>query len=124
MAKRYTHLAPEERYYIKARLKAGDSRAEVARSLGRSASTVSRDRGGVLISIRAPAKTRTGWDRLIGSHAILLSLHIENTAPYGRLRFSRESRTEQGQRLICQLQGRSIPLTLVHGALLPVNAIR
>ena len=43
MAKRYTHLTPEERYYIKARLEAGDSRAEVARSLGRSASTVSRE---------------------------------------------------------------------------------
>ena len=43
MAKRYTHPAPEERYYIKARLKAGDSRAEIARSLGRSPSTVSRE---------------------------------------------------------------------------------
>ena len=43
MAKRYTHLAQDERYYIKARLEAGDSRAEIARSLGRSASTVSRE---------------------------------------------------------------------------------
>ena len=43
MAKGYTHLTPEERYYIRARLKAGDSRSEVARSLGRSRSTVSRE---------------------------------------------------------------------------------
>ena len=43
MAKRYTHPAPEERYYIKARAEAGDSRAEIARSLGRSASTVSME---------------------------------------------------------------------------------
>ena len=43
MAKSYTHLAPEERYYIKERLKAGDSRSEIARSLGRSPSTVSRE---------------------------------------------------------------------------------
>ena len=27
MAKGYTHLTPEERYYIRARLKAGDSRS-------------------------------------------------------------------------------------------------
>ena len=32
MAKRYTHPTPEERYYIKARLKAGDSRAVLAQS--------------------------------------------------------------------------------------------
>ena len=43
MAKGYTHPTPEERYYIRARLKAGDSRSEVARSLGRSRSTVSRE---------------------------------------------------------------------------------
>jgi len=43
MAKSYTHLTPEERYYIKKRLKAGDSRSEIARSMGRSPSTVSRE---------------------------------------------------------------------------------
>ena len=43
MAKRYTHLAPDERYYINARLEAGDSQSEIARSLGRSPSTVSRE---------------------------------------------------------------------------------
>ena len=43
MAKRYTHPAQDERYYIKARPEAGDSQAEIARSLGRSASTVSRE---------------------------------------------------------------------------------
>ena len=43
MAEGYTHPTPEERYYIRARLKAGDSRSEVARSLGRSPSTVSRE---------------------------------------------------------------------------------
>ena len=42
MARGYTHLTLEERYDIKARLKAGDTRSEIARSLGRSRSTVSR----------------------------------------------------------------------------------
>ena len=43
MAKSYTHLTPKERYYIKTRLRAGDSRSEIARSIGRSTSTVSRE---------------------------------------------------------------------------------
>jgi len=43
MAKSYAHLTPKERYYIRKRLKAGDSRSEIARSIGRSPSTVSRE---------------------------------------------------------------------------------
>lgn len=43
MAKRYARTAPDERYYVKAWLKAGDSQAEIARWLGRSPSTVSRE---------------------------------------------------------------------------------
>ena len=43
MAKSYTHLTPKERYYIKTRLRAGDSHSEIARSIGRSPSTVSRE---------------------------------------------------------------------------------
>ena len=64
MAKRYTHLTPEERYYIKARLEAGDSGAEVARWFGRSPSTVSRElkRNTGLLGYR-PKQARRG-DRL------------------------------------------------------------
>jgi len=43
MARSYTHLTPEERYYIRKRLKAGDSLSEIARLIGRSPSTVSRE---------------------------------------------------------------------------------
>ena len=43
MAKSYTHLTPKERYDITTRLKAGGSRSEIARSMGRSPSTVSRE---------------------------------------------------------------------------------
>jgi len=43
MARSYTHLTAEERYYIRKRLKAGDSLSEIARLIGRSPSTVSRE---------------------------------------------------------------------------------
>ena len=43
MAKSYTHLTPDERYYIKTRLNEGESLSEIARSLGRAPSTVSRE---------------------------------------------------------------------------------
>ncbi len=43
MAKSDTHLTPEERYYIKERPEAGDSRLEIARSIGRSRSAVSHE---------------------------------------------------------------------------------
>ncbi|MCY4040400.1 MAG: helix-turn-helix domain-containing protein [Gammaproteobacteria bacterium] len=43
MAKSYTHLTAKERYYIKTRLKAEDSRSEIARSIRWSPSTVSRE---------------------------------------------------------------------------------
>lgn len=41
--KRYTHLAPEERYQTYALMKAGHPQAQIAAHLGRSPSTVSRE---------------------------------------------------------------------------------
>lgn len=41
--KRYTHLAPEERYQIYALMKAGHPQTEIAAHLGRSPSTMSRE---------------------------------------------------------------------------------
>ena len=43
MAKSYTHLTPDERYYSKTRLNEGESLSEIARSLGRAPSTVSHE---------------------------------------------------------------------------------
>ena len=43
MAKSYAHLTQEERWYIKARLKTEDSLSQIARTLGWSPSTVSRE---------------------------------------------------------------------------------
>lgn len=63
--KRYTHLTPEERYQIRALMKAGHSQVQIAAHLGRSPSTVSRElarnrggRGYRPPQARAPARDR------------------------------------------------------------------
>ena len=112
MAKRYTHPAPDERYYIKARPEAGDSRAEIARSLGRSASTVSREmkRNTGLRGYRPKQAQRLCDGREFADHAAV-SRATGSDAYFARPYRSRErGLNEHGGGLLRQYFPKSMPL--------------